>query len=72
MLVSERAIADELRACVEQEHLLAEGAAGVALAAFRQEQARFRGQRVVVIICGANIGAAALGEILREDAPGQG
>lgn len=72
VLVSERAIADELRACVEQEHLLAEGAAGVALAAFRQEQARFRGQRVVVIICGANIGAAALGEILREDAPGQG
>jgi threonine dehydratase len=64
VLVSEQEIAGAIRACISAEQLLVEGAAGVAVAAYLKERARFRGQNVVIIICGANIGLETLKQIL--------
>jgi threonine dehydratase len=64
VLVSEAEIAGAVRACIAAEHLLVEGAAGVAVAAYLKEQTRFRGQSVAIVICGANIGVETLRQIL--------
>ncbi|MFC6919174.1 threonine/serine dehydratase [Meiothermus taiwanensis] len=62
--VSEEEIRAAMRLFIETQHQLLEGAAGVALAAFLKQAARYRGQRVVVVICGANIGLSALQTVL--------
>ena len=62
--VSEAEIADSLRRFVETHHLLIEGAAAVAVAAFQQLAARFTEPRVAIVICGGNIGAETLRRIL--------
>ncbi|MCU0493145.1 MAG: threonine/serine dehydratase [Chloroflexaceae bacterium] len=66
LLVSEEAIAAAIRLSLDKLHMLIEGAAGVALAALLQQQEALRGQRVVVILCGANISLAALRGVLAE------
>ncbi len=63
VLVSEDDIAEAMRGFLDQ-HLLAEGAAGVALAAARQLAPRFPRGNVVVIVCGGNVGGATLRRIL--------
>lgn len=62
--VSEEAIKAAMRLFIETQHQLLEGAAGVALAALLEHSARYRGQKVVVVICGANIGLSALQTVL--------
>lgn len=62
--VSEAEIASAMRAIMEAQHLLIEGAAGVAVAAFEQQKARWKGAHVVIVLCGANISLAALKGIL--------
>lgn len=62
--VSEEEIRAAMRLFIETQHQLLEGAAGVALAALLKKAARYRGQRVVVVICGANIGLSALQTVL--------
>ncbi len=64
VLVSEAEIAAEMRFMLEAHHMLIEGAAGVALAAFRKSAARFRGKNVVIVICGGNVSLATLKSIL--------
>ncbi len=64
VLVSEEAIAAAMRLFIETQHQLLEGAAGVALAAFLQQSQAYRGQRVAVVICGANIGLDTLRQVL--------
>jgi threonine dehydratase len=66
--VSEAEIATELAAIIDTEHLLVEGAAGVAFAAARRYAAAHRGGRIVVLACGANIGSATLAGALTEAA----
>jgi threonine dehydratase len=44
--------------------MLVEGAAGVALAAFLKTRDKYLGKKVVVLICGANIGIDKLRRIL--------
>jgi threonine dehydratase len=63
--VSEKEIATEMAAVIDTEHVLIEGAAGVAFAAARRYAAAHRGGRIVVLACGANIGAATLADALR-------
>ena len=58
--VDEAAIRAAMRAFIETEHVLLEGAAGVAVAALLAEKERLAGRRVAVIISGANIGADRL------------
>ena len=70
-LVDEPAIADAMRLMAEEEHLVVEGAAGVAVASMLAQAERWRGRRVVVVICGGNVGSERLGRILsREESAG--
>lgn len=63
--VSEEEIKAAMRLFIETHHQLLEGAAGVALAALLQRAEQYRGQRVVVVVCGANIGLESLRAILQ-------
>jgi threonine dehydratase len=63
-LVDEEAIGGAMRAYMDAEHQLVEGAAGVAIAGFLSRAAEFRGRNVVVLVCGANIARATLARVL--------
>jgi threonine dehydratase len=62
--VSEDEIASAMRTFIDEHHMLLEGSAGVALAAFTRNASRHAGQRVAVVICGANISRATLASVL--------
>lgn len=64
VLVSEAEIAAALRGIVAQEHMLVEGAAAAAVAAYQQQAHRFAGQRVAIVLCGANISPETLKSVL--------
>jgi threonine dehydratase len=64
--VSEEEIKKSLLSFIQNHNLLIEGAAAVPVAALLKVSERFRGQRVVVIICGANISLATLSDLLRQ------
>ncbi|MEP7344813.1 MAG: threonine/serine dehydratase [Gemmatimonadaceae bacterium] len=61
--VTEQEIADGVRHCLTVEHVLIEGAAGVAVAGFRRRADRLRGVSAIVL-CGANISAESLHQII--------
>lgn len=67
-LIPEDEIASAMRLVLEHHHKVIEGSAGVAVAAFlrlvRQEPERFRGQNVVIILCGGNVTLDVLRRIL--------
>lgn len=62
--VEESEIARGMRHCVEEEHVLAEGSAGVAVAALWRLAESLRGTTVVVLLCGANVSAETLRSVL--------
>ena len=64
VLVSEAAIADAIRLVLEHHHMAVEGAAGVAVAAYRKTAAQYAGQTVAIILSGSNIGYSTLKEIV--------
>lgn len=64
VLVSEAEIAAAMRLIIETQHLLIEGAAGVAVAAYLKLCAGFQGRRVAILLCGANVGLDTLRQIL--------
>lgn len=64
VLVSEAEIAAAMRLIIETQHLLIEGAAGVAVAAYLKLCDSFRGRQVAILLCGANIGLDTLRQIL--------
>jgi len=55
VLVSEEEIASAMRMAEQRRGWKIEGAAGVALAAFRHDPSRYAGKNVVVVICGGNL-----------------
>jgi len=57
-LVSESEIEDAMRLAFEDERLIIEGSAGVAIASALRQAARWPDRRVAVVICGGNIGSA--------------
>jgi threonine dehydratase len=63
-LVSEEEIAAAIRWMADKHHKIIEGAAGVALGTFLQQPGRFRGKKVAIVICGANITTETLKRIL--------
>ena len=63
VLVSEEEIRDAMRFVLETEHWLIEGAAGVAVAAFRKEAARYRGKTVAIVLCGRNVSPEVLARL---------
>lgn len=64
VLVSEQEIAEAMRLILSQENWLVEGAAGVALAGFLQQQKKYRDKNVIILICGRNIGLEKIREVL--------
>lgn len=64
ILVSEAEIKAGIKAILETQHQLIEGAAGVAVAALMQQAENFKGKNVVVILCGANISLDTLREVI--------
>jgi threonine dehydratase len=63
VLVPEDAIRAALRLVLETEHWLIEGAAAVAVAAFRQDARRWEGKRVAIILCGRNVSPEVLARV---------
>jgi threonine dehydratase len=53
-----------MRLCIETQHMLIEGAAGVPLAALLKTPERFREKTVVVVLCGANLSLETLKAVL--------
>lgn len=64
ILVTEREISDAMRGLVSEQHLLVEGAAGVAVAGFLKRRSSFVGRRVAIILCGSNVSSKVLCEVL--------
>lgn len=63
--VSEEEIREAMRLFMQTQHQLLEGSAGVALAAFLNNSPQYQGQKVVIVICGANISLSLLQTILQ-------
>lgn len=64
VLVTEDDIVEALTFALIEEHILLEGAAGVALSALLKNQGRLRGKTAVVVLCGANINLSTLQSLL--------
>ena len=64
--VSEEEIAAAMLDFIDAHHLLIEGAAGVALAAYLKAAERLDVGRAVVVVCGGNVSLATLGRLLTE------
>jgi threonine dehydratase len=64
VLVSEDEIAEAMRLVIGRHHTLIEGAAGVAVAGYLKIAERFRGRRVAIVLCGANIAIERLRGVL--------
>ena len=64
VLVDEDAIAAAMIEFIDNQHQLAEGAAGVALAAFLANATEFRDRNVVILVCGGNVSSDTLRRIL--------
>jgi threonine dehydratase len=62
--VDEDEIAAARRDTMEAHHMMVEGAAGVAVAGFRRQAARWSGARVAIVLCGANVSLSTLKSIL--------
>ena len=60
VVVSEDEIAAAMRAFMDAQHQLIEGAAGVAIAAMLDKKSELGGKKIVVLICGANISRETL------------
>jgi threonine dehydratase len=58
--VSEAEILDAMRRVRPLKGWIIEGAAAVAVAAFLKDAERYRGKRVAVVICGANVSEKVL------------
>lgn len=62
--VSEEQIRDAMRLVIGRHHMLIEGAAGVAVAAFVEERRRLAGRRVAIVLCGANVALPTLARVV--------
>jgi len=64
VVVTEEQIAEAMRLFIDSQHMLLEGAAGVAVAAFLRVAEDYVGRDVVVIICGGNISRDTLRKVI--------
>lgn len=64
LTVSEDEIRVAMRMIIGRHHTLIEGSAAVAVAGFLQTAERWAGQRVVIVLCGANVGIGVLKKVL--------
>jgi len=64
VLISEEEIAEAIRFMAHKHHKIIEGAAGVAIAAFTRDAAKYQGAKVGIVVCGANISIDKLNSLL--------
>lgn len=64
LTVDEKEIAEAMREFIDAHHMLAEGAAGVALAGMKAAARDCRGSNVVVIVCGGNVSRETLRTVI--------
>ncbi len=64
VLVTENEIRESMGMFIDRQQMLIEGAAAVACSAMLKESAKFAGQRVVVLICGANVSREQLKDVV--------
>jgi threonine dehydratase len=69
LAVGDDEIADAIRLLYRTTHNLAEGAGAAALAALMKERGRTAGERVGVVLCGGNIDAPVMAEVLAGRTP---
>lgn len=62
--VTEAEIAASLREFMDHQHMLIEGSAAVAIAAFMKTAVSFKNQHIAIVLCGANISLDTLQAIL--------
>ena len=67
LLLDEPALERGVACMLEQGRVLAEGAGAAPLAAVLAHPQRFRGKRVVLVVCGANIDTRLLSSVLTRD-----
>ena len=72
LAVTDAEIAEAMRVLFTDTHNVAEGAGAAALAGLAQEQAKQRGKRVAVILCGGNVDTAVFAAVLQGAAGGPG
>jgi len=63
VLVSEDEILAAMRRVLETEHWVIEGAAGVAVAAWIKEAARYNNRNAAIVICGRNLSPEVLSRL---------
>lgn len=63
--VTEDEIRTGLLEFIDAEHMLVEGSAAVAIAGFLKTAGSYAKKNVVIVLCGANIGAKKLAEVVR-------
>ena len=64
VVVSEEQIAEAMRGFIDSHQMLAEGAAGVAIAGLLASGDKYKDQNVVVIVCGGNISRETLKKVI--------
>jgi threonine dehydratase len=64
VLVSEEEIAEAMRGVMENQHLLVEGAAAVAVAGLIKTAERWQGKQAAVVLCGGNVSLDTLRSVL--------
>jgi threonine dehydratase len=64
VVVSEDQIAAAMREFIDSQHMLLEGAAGVAIAGFLDVASEYRDKNVVIIVCGGNISRDTLKKVI--------
>jgi threonine dehydratase len=64
LTVSEDEIRVAMRLIIGRHHTLIEGSAAVAVAGFLQTADRWSGQKVAIVLCGANVGIGTLKKVL--------
>lgn len=64
ILVDEVEIKSAMLSIMNNHHMMIEGAAGVAVAAFEKVKSNYRGKKIAILICGANIGVEKLRSLL--------
>ncbi len=69
LALGDDAIADAIRLIYRATHNLAEGAGAAALAGLMHERARMAGRRTGVVLCGGNIDAPVMAEVLAGRTP---
>jgi threonine dehydratase len=64
VMASEDEILAAMRLMLDTEHWVVEGAAGVAVAAYRKEAHRYVGKNVVIVLCGRNVSPGVMKRLM--------